>query len=355
MANGEEKTEQATQKRRQDARKKGQVCKSTELSSALDFLAFAILVPAMSMTLSSSFCQTMTEGLRNIADTSFTPNDIIRHIYTSALPAIKGWLPLIGFTALVGVASNLLQVGFLFSLQPIKPDLSRIDPLKGFQRLFSTRAVADMLKAIFKTLIIGGIAWQTLQSEWLSIIQTGLMPATHGFAVVGHVLYLIALRVGFLWLVLASADYFYQRWMYEKNMRMTKDEVRREMKEQEASPFVKGKLKQRQRQLSRNRMIQDVRKADVIVTNPITYAVALRYDSSSMRSPKVLAKGRLKVAQRIREEALRHNVPIIPNPPLARELYASVEIGEEVPTTLFQAVAELLAYVYTLRNTKRKA
>lgn len=346
----EERTEQATARRREEARKRGTVAKSPELVSAAVFLAFVILIPPLSALLSGSLIEAMRVGVASIRETDFNLNAVLRHLAAALLPAARGWLPLLAAGMAVGIAINVLQTGLLVSWFPAKPDFNRVNPLTGFQRLFSSRALVEMVKSTLKLLIIGWVAWSTVKAEQSTLMQTGVMLPESAFGAIARVIHQIGVRVGFLWLVLAAADYFYQRVMTEKSLRMTKEEVKREFKEQEVSPFVKGKMRATARRLARQRQMQDVPKADVVVTNPVTYAVAIRYDAAGMRAPMVIAKGRHRIAQKIREIAASNRIPIVPNPPLARELHATVEIGEEIPSALYQAVAEVLAYVYGMRN-----
>jgi flagellar biosynthetic protein FlhB len=341
----EERTEQATPRRRQEARRKGQVARSLEVNSACLFLAFVLALPSVLEWGGTRFLQAFQQGLWQ-AGAARLSSDLL-------LGGLGLLLPVLGILLLTGILSNVLQVGFEVSAYPLKPDLNRIDPIKGFQRLFSRRELLELLKALAKFGAIAYVAWRTLQAETPNLIMASQLPFPDALTPMSHTLYQVGLRVGILWLVLALLDYLYQRYEFEKSIRMSRYELKEEYKQTEGDPYVRQRQRQRMMEMARRRMLQDVRKADVVVTNPVTYAVALRYDRTQMNAPRVVAKGKGWLAQRIREEALRWHVPIVPNPPLARSLYAEVEVGHEIPTTLYQAVAEVLAYVYRLRRGRR--
>ncbi len=340
----EERTEQATPRRRQEARRKGQVARSAEVNGACIFLASVLILPLVLEYGGIPLLKAFQHALLQAG--TMRPTDAL---FWGALAVV---LPLMGAVMLVGVLTNLMQVGVEVSAYPLKPDLNRIDPLKGFQRLFSRRALVEMVKAFLKFGLIAWVAWRTIQSELPELVQAARLPMPDALQPMSATLSQVGLRVGVLWLVLALLDYLYQRYEHEKSIRMSRFELKEEYKQSEGDPLVRQRLRERMQKLARQRMLQEVRRADVVVTNPVTYAVALRYDRTQMNAPRVVAKGRGWLAQRIREEALKWHVPIVPNPPLARSLYAQVEVGEEIPTALYQAVAEVLAYVYRLRRTR---
>lgn len=342
----EERTEQATPRKRQEARRKGQVARSAEVNAACLFLAFVLVLPLVLRWGGERLLLTMQHGL--MAAGAMRLSDAV---LWSALALLA---PIMGIALLVALIANLMQVGFALSAHPLQPDLNRIDPVKGFQRLFSTRATVELLKALLKFGMIAWVAWRTLQGEMDTLMTTAQMALPDALAPIGNTLYQVGLRVGILWLILALLDYLYQRWEFEKSIRMSRYELKEEFRQTEGDPHVRMRQRQRMQQIARARMIQEVRRADVVITNPVTYAVALRYDRARMRAPHVIAKGKGWLAQRIREEALRWHVPIVPNPPLARSLYAQVEVGQEIPSALYQAVAEVLAYVYRLRHGRRR-
>ncbi len=254
--------------------------------------------------------------------------------------------------ALGAVAVNYLQVGFLFTSHPLKPDMNRINPVAGATRLFSPRALFELAKSMMKLLIVGWIAYKTLQSGYGLIIQAPAMAPLDMIGGVGGMLLQLGWRCAMALLVLAALDYGYQRYDYEKNLRMTREEVRQEMKQMEGDPTVRGRIRQRQREMARSRMMQEVPKADVVITNPTTYAVAVRYETEGMSAPVVVAKGQRLVAQRIREIAVANGVPIVENKPLAQSLFRQVEIGQEVPSQFYEGIAEVLAFVYQLNRQR---
>ncbi len=341
----EERTEQATPRKRQEARKKGQVARSTEINGAALFLGLVLLLP-VSMRwggerLLTAFQQQMMQA------GMMRPSDAM------LLSALAFLAPLLAGAFLIALVANAMQVGIYLTAQPLQPDLNRINPVRGFQRLFSQRSAVELLKAVLKFGLIAWVAWRTLQAETERLVFAGQLPMPHALAPMTDALYQVGLRVGALWLVLAIIDYLYQRWDFEKTIRMSRYELKEEYKQMEGDPYLRAKIRQKMQEAARQRSVQDVRRADVVVTNPVTYAVALRYDRATMSAPRVVAKGKGWLAQRIREEALRWHVPIVPNPPLARSLYAQVDIGDEIPSTLYQAVAEVLAYVYRLRRGRQ--
>lgn len=341
----EERTEQATPRKRQEARKKGQVARSTEINGAALFLGLVLLLP-VSMRwggerLLTAFQQQMMQaGMMRLSDAML-------------LSALAFLAPLMAGAFLIALVANAMQVGIYLTAQPLQPDLNRINPVRGFQRLFSQRSAVELLKAVLKFGLIAWVAWRTLQAETERLVFAGQLPMPHALAPMTDALYQVGLRVGALWLVLAILDYLYQRWDFEKTIRMSRYELKEEYKQMEGDPYLRAKIRQKMQEAAKQRSVQDVRRADVVVTNPVTYAVALRYDRTTMSAPRVVAKGKGWLAQRIREEALQWHVPIVPNPPLARSLYAQADVGDEIPSTLYQAVAEVLAYVYRLRRGRR--
>lgn len=258
--------------------------------------------------------------------------------------------PVVLGSLLAGLAGNYFQVGFLFTLDPLKPNFERIDPFAGSKRLFSRRALAEMLKSLLKITIIGYVGYRTVADDLGRF--PGLLgeeaPTVVGF--LSELVMRLMLWIGLSMLVLAIADYMYQRWEYDRSLRMTKQQVKEELRQTEGNPEVRQRIRQRQREMARRRMMQDVRKATVVVTNPTHFAVALDYRRDEMSAPAVLAKGQGFIALRIREIAQEADVPVVENPPLARELHRVADVGKEIPADLFQAVAEVLAFVYSLKQ-----
>ena len=347
-----DKTEKATPKKKADARKKGQVFQSREVSTSFILLILIVSLSALGPNiydqLTLYFKRIYQEYLVNAATLDFST---LANIYIeSALVLIKVVLPVLLISMLAGLISGYVQVGFLLTLEPLKPQFSRLNPLKGFKRFFSLRAIVELLKSIIKIVIVSVVAYSYISSqtnEILTLIDT---------TVAGVMLYIassafsVSLRICIALIVLGLLDYIYQKFDYEKNLRMTKQEVKEEFKQQEGNPEVKSKIKQKQRQMSMKRMMQEVPNADVVITNPTHYAVALKYDTQKSPAPFVIAKGQDYIALRIKEMAKQNKVEVVENKQLARTLYSTVDIGEAIPPELYQAVAEILAFVFNLKN-----
>lgn len=346
----EERTEQATPRRRQEARRRGQVARSVELSSVAVFLAVVMVLKAVSEGALQGAMESIRFALTNLSHTEFSPALALSFTSGCLGHAAKAFLPVIGVAMVVGVAVNLLQVGVMFTAEPLAPNWARLNPVAGFMRLFSRRAFVESVKTLLKVLLIGWLAFSAVRADAAMLLRTSEIDPLMVLMLVGQLLYKMAWRVGLAMLVLALLDYGFQRWEYEKSLRMTKEEVKQELKQTEGDPQVKSRIRARQQAIARRRMMQAVPKADVVVTNPTHYAVALQYDSQKMAAPTVVAKGMNLIALRIRELAQQHSVPIVENPPLAQSLYRTVDIGEQIPPELYQAVAEVLAYVYRLRR-----
>jgi flagellar biosynthesis protein FlhB len=295
----------------------------------------------------------MNMGMRNIPDEVSSTAAISYFSQLMQGPALA-LLPIAVTGVVIGLIANFVQVGFVLSGEPMVPNLQKVDPFKGFQRLFSRRSVFEGAKAAAKSCIFGYAAWSGIVASWPTLVGLSFGTPLAAVATVGGLIHGIFLRVAIAWLVLAALDYFFQRKQTNKQIMMTKQELKQEMKEMEGSPEVKAQMMQRRRKLVKGRMMDAVKKADVIVTNPTHYSVAIQYEQGKMPAPIVVAKGQDLIALKIREVAAEHRIPIVPNPPLARQLYKKCEIGDVVPRELFQAVAEVLAYVYrTLKRVRQ--
>lgn len=350
---GQEKTEEATPKRKRDARRKGTVARSVDLTGSLVLTASALMLPAAVGSICNGFMVGMKSGMSSLPnDTSFST--IGSHFWRSASPALPGLAMLIFTIMGVGVASNFVQVGFVISGEALQPSFAKLNPFEGFKRLLSSRAAFDAAKASLKAGLFGYIAWSTISANWSNLMGLSWLSPQAAIATVGLLLKGIVIKVSVCWLVLSAIDYFFQRKQVDKQLKMTKEEIKQEMKQAEASPELKAAQHRRRRQLGKGRMMQAVKSAEVIITNPTHYAIALSYDSDKHTAPVVVAKGVDILAAKIREVASENRVPIVPNPPLARALYKQCEIGDPVPKDLFQPVAEVLAYVYrTLKRIKK--
>ena len=351
---GGERTEKATPKKRKDARERGQVRKSTELVTAIMLLA---LFGALRF-LGPSIWERMGALTKSVLTGQYfsgevlCASDIPRLLAQVSLDFAWMILPLLAVALVVGVASNLLQVGFLFSTKALQPKMNRLNPLSGLKRMFSIHTLYELAKSILKVILIGVIAYNQYLAAVDQFSASAQMAPAEAIKIIWLLITDMGLRIGIALLLLSGLDYFYQWWKYEKDLRMTKYEVKLEYKQQEGDPQVKGRIKQKQRQMAMMRMMQAVPEADVVITNPTHYAVALKYDETKAPAPLVTAKGQDFVAQKIKEVAREHGVEIVENKAVAQGLYALCEIGSEVPFELYQAVAEVLAYVYKLRKGK---
>lgn len=347
-----EKTEEATPRRRQEARRKGTVAKSSDLASALTVLAAALVLPPVTSRLAESALIAFRENLSRVP-TNVSPGTLVGFTSAVAGPAILAAAPLILTMMAVGLAANFAQVGFVISAESLNPTWDKVNPINGFKRLFSMRSTFEGLKAVFKLFLFGYIAYATVASDWARIVGLGTISTAHAGQVVGQVAHTILWRIAVVWLALAAIDYFFQRKQVDKQLRMTKDELRREMKEQEGSPEIKAAQYQRRRKLLKGGLAARMKNADVVITNPTHFAIAIQYDRSKMHAPMVVAKGQDYLALKMREIASQMRVPTVENRPLARSLYKKCEVGDFVPREMFGAVAEVLAYVYrTVKNTR---
>jgi flagellar biosynthetic protein FlhB len=355
MASGGDKTEKATPKRREEARKKGQVAKSQDLGGAIVLLASLMALSSLGPASWGHMRDAMLRCLTLISTPDVVEHGGIGKILGSAmLDAAYAAAP-IGFVCMIaGTLTGVLQVGWKPSGQALKPDPKRINPLSGFKNLFGMHFVFESAKTVVKFLVVGTIASLVLfpQIDELGAL-VGLSP-DELLARGSQTVLSIAQRAGFAYLLIAAVDFAWQRYRHEKQLKMDKEEVKQEFKQQTVSPEVKGAIRRRQMQAARARMMADIPGADVVVTNPTHYAVALRY-SNEAPAPIVVAKGKDIVAARIRAIAAEHNVPVIPDPPLARALHAGVEVGTEIPDELFGAVAQVLAFVYRTAGRRAEA
>ncbi len=344
----QERTEKATPRRRQEARKKGQVAKSRELPSALVLLGGVLLLWMAGSPMVKGILSIWRGLLANCGRMSLSPESLTHMCFElgGRLAIVVG--PMVLAMAILAVMSNLAQVGWVVSSEAISPRFSNLNPVKGLKRIFSLRSLVETFKSFLKIIIVGYVAWTCIKSEWWKIFPlTGSSSWTIG-SHMSEVILKIGLRTSIALVVLGVLDYLYQRWEYERNLRMTKQEVKDEFREREGDPKVKSRIRSKQFEMARRRMMAAVPKADVVITNPQELAVALQYDSKEMAAPTVVAKGAGYLASRIKEVARHHGVPIMENKPLARALYRQVEVGYQIPPTLYKAVAEILAHVYRM-------
>jgi len=344
-----ERTEAPTQRRKDDARKRGQSGKSQELVSVGVLLAAVIGMRVLAPALWDDLGNIMREGLGHPSQGELTPQDALAMGRDTGTRMLLAMAPLFAVLAIAGVALSVGQTGLVLSSAHLKPKLSHVNPGAGFKRIVSVEGLMNLAKAMAKMGVVAVVVWMTMRGQLDSIAVMGQDTPGQGVAHMGMLGFDIAIRAASVLFVLALADWAWQRRRFLKQLRMTKEEVRQESRETDGDPQIKGAIRRR-RQALMNRMIAAVPQADVVVTNPTHYAVALKYDPVSMAAPMVVAKGERLLAQRIKEVARKHNVPVLEEPPLARALFAAVPVGQFVPANLFRAVAEVLAWVYALRS-----
>lgn len=340
-----ERTEQPTPRRRQEAREQGHVPRSTDLTAAVVLLASLLLLNALGPgMLGRALALTRELGEAGAPDGS--------DLGTWTLRALRGaatiLAPFLLLLAVCAALGSLIQSGPVLAFKRAAPRLENLSIQRGLERLFSGESLARGAMGVLKMALVAVVAYVTLRGEVLTLLAAGAIEPGGALALAVRATFTLCLRLALLLLVLGLIDYAYQRWRLESNLRMTRQEVREELKRMEGDPIIKQRRRQVQLRLLMQRLHVDVPRADVVVTNPTEYAVALRYDEQTMAAPRVLAKGRGLLAERIRQIALRHAIPVVQRPPLARALYAAVEVGQEIPATLYRAVAEVLAYVYQL-------
>ncbi len=350
----QERTEQATPKRRQEAREKGQVAKSRELASVAVLLSSLFTLYWGSSFFMTRLCGTLSYYLEHLGSIKVS----FESMQPLALLGMKQFFilmaPLFLVITVIALLSNYLQVGTLFTWEPIIPKISKINPMEGLKRLFSLQSLVEFIKSLFKLVIVTWIAWSTVRDQ-IHLLPPLLDQTPYQIiSYIGTVSFKIFWKSCLAMILLSVLDYMYQRWEFEKNLKMTKQEVKEEFKQTEGDPQVKSRIRSIQREQARKRMMQEVPEADVVITNPTHLAVALKYEAGRMQAPYVVAKGAGVLAEKIREIAREHGIPVVENKPVAQSLYKLVEVGQTIPETLFQAVAEIFAYVYRLKGRTAK-
>jgi len=348
--NDQERTEQPTAKKLQKAREKGQVPKSQEVSSAFIILTGAAVLLTAGPWIFGSLMDLM-QGIFQQLGTLNTQKESIRTLLADLFVRfLIITAPILISVAVVGIAANLAQVGFLFTLEPFSPKLSKFNPITGAKKFVSLRSLMELIKSMLKILYIGGIAWLVLRGEMEALPSLMEMSVGQIVSFIGIVSLKVMFYVSLAMLVLAAIDFTYQRWQHNKDLKMTKQEVKDERKQTEGDPKVKSRIRQVQREMAARRMMAAVPDADVIITNPTHIAIAIKYESGEMFAPQIVAKGAGLIAERIKGIALENNIPVVENKPLARTLFKTTEINDFVPADLYRAVAEVLAYVYRLKG-----
>ena len=353
---GGEKTEPATQKKLDDARKEGKVARSKDLTQGIDLLVLFLLIKVFVGYMGERFMGLFDSTLGRMAEFMQVNQDELSMQAVSVMlnnAILELFLiiwPFLAFGFVITFIVTVYQVGWKVSAKPMQPKMSKFNPINGFKRIFSKDSLFELLKSIVKIGVIAYVAYTNIVDEADSLFILYEIELNQAIALVGEIIIEFGIEISIVFIVIGIVDYFYQKWKFSEDMKMTKQEVKDEYKNTEGDPQIKGRIRQKMREASQRRMMQDVPKADVVITNPTHFAVAIKYDAEVSKAPVVVAKGEDYLAQKIKEVAREHNVEIVENKPLARMLYHNVEIGAEIPPELYQAVAEVLAMVYHMKN-----
>lgn len=354
---GQEKTEPASQKRRQQAREKGEVAKSREIAGAATFLVMAGALAFGARHAVVCVAQMMRDGFLSIGDVENVGGKGLALLGQSISAVLPLLLAVFGLLAFVAIASNIGQFGLLWSMEPLKPKFNKLNPFPKLKKIFfSKNTVVELLKTLLKVGVLGFIGWQVVAGFLPTIVHLPMRDVGQAGSALGDILLALYAAVGAGTVAIAALDFAWQKRQHEEQLKMTKEEVKRERMEQDGNPVFKGARRQKHREMSLNRALSEVPKADVIVTNPTHFAVAIRYRAEEGRAPVVIAKGQDNIALAMRREARRRGIPVVEQKPLARALYRHVKVGRPVPQRLYQAVAEVLAYIYKIneRRTVRR-
>lgn len=346
----DERTEPATPRRREEARERGHVARSQDLSSAVILLAAVVGLFLFGETFVGGLADGTRGVLGNLAGVDGARDNLLLHYGATLGAAARGTLPLLVLVVAAALAVNLVQVGFLFNAEGLAPKLGNLDPVQGFRKIFSLRSLVRLAAGLLKIAAVGAVVFASIWIERARLLGLSDRSFDEVARVLADLSLVVAFRAVLVLLVLAVVEYGYQRWQYERDLRMSRQEVREELRRYEGDPRIRERRRAIQRQLALQRMMQEVPKATVVITNPTHVAVALEYRPKEMPAPRVVAKGAELLAQRIREAAMEHGVPLVERPELARALYRTAEVGQQVPVELYQAVAEVMAYVFRLRG-----
>ncbi|HWL13464.1 MAG TPA: flagellar biosynthesis protein FlhB [Ureibacillus sp.] len=348
---GGDKTEKATPKKRQDARKKGQVVKSQDVSAAVVLLSlFLFLYAAGPMIIEGIFGFLHQAFEKNILIETLNTETVMQ-IYTDSLKEMAIiLLPFMAIAMVAGVLANFMQFGFLFTTESLKLDLKKMDPIKGIKKIISVRAIVNLIKSLLKISFIGTVTTVIIWMNLEQVLSLSFQSPWDTLSTVAKLTGMMGIAASLTLVLIALIDYIYEKYEYEKQLRMSKQDIKDEYKNAEGDPKIKSKIKQRQREMAMRRMMQEIPNADVVITNPTHYAIALKYDDENMEAPQIVAKGTDFVAQKIKMIAKENDVVMVENRPLARAMYDQVEIGQQVPEEFFKAIAEILAYVYRIKR-----
>ena len=345
-----ERTEPATPRRIEKAREEGQVARSQELTTFSLLMVAAAGIAFIGANVVDKLLNIMKAGMQLERELAFQPDLMLNRFYELSIEGLIAIAPLLLPLAVVAFFAPMMLSGWMMSTKALMPRFDRINPVNGFGRIFSVHSLVELVKALAKTAVIGGVATLIIWQKKEEVMALMTVPVDAGISRTGDYLATSFLLIIGAMVLVVAIDVPFQIWQHAKQLRMTKEEIRKEHKEDEGDPYVKAKIRGLQREAARRRMMAEIPKADVIVTNPTHYAVALKYKSDSMRAPTVVAKGVHLLAARIRELGEEHRVPILEAPPLARALYFHTELESEIPEKLYAAVAEVLAYVFQLRR-----
>jgi|SRR5690625_1443967 len=345
-----EKTEKATPKKREDEREKGRVAKSQDVNTALLLLFSFIILATLGTFMKESMLTLYVSSFTEYIHWNITKQSLLRLLQETIIQFAMIVAPVMLIAFLIAIGANLLQVGFLFTTEPLKFDLKKIDPIQGAKRIFSIRALVELLKSFFKIVFIGTITFMVIWIYKDDMMMLALKQPENAVAFFGRVTIIMGIAATIALLFLAILDYMYQKYDFEKNIRMSKQDIKDEHKNVEGDPLIKSKLREKQRQVAMRRMMEEVPKADVVITNPIHYAIAIKYDENIASAPYIVAKGKDEIALKIKEVAKAHDIMTVENKPLARSLYDQVEINDVIPEEFYQAIAEILAFVYQMEK-----
>ncbi|WP_455715734.1 flagellar biosynthesis protein FlhB [Anaerosporobacter sp.] len=350
---GGEKTEEATPKKLDKARDEGQVAKSQELNTAVMLLALFLSLKIFIGTIGDKFIEAFQksfESITLIVKDDMSMNSILSLLGYALRSILLISLPIFLIGIVAGILVNIVQIKWKVTSKPLKPTLSKLNPINGFKRMFSKEKLVELLFSVLKIILIGVLVYSTLKDQWKLLFNLYDFTLFQAIGVIGDMVISLGLKISYMFLIIGFADLFYQKRKFKKDMMMSKQEIKDEWKNAEGDPQVKGKIKSKMQEASRRRMMNAIPNADVVITNPTHFAVALQYDRESSSAPMVVAKGADYMAQKIKDIARENKVEIVENKPLARMLYFNVEIDQEIPQELYQMVAEILAYVYRVKN-----
>lgn len=350
---GGDKTEEATSKKLNDARMEGQVARSTELITASGLATLFIVLKIFIGFIADNFLETFKKSFQNIdkiASEEFTIRTSEGILSDAIWTIIKTCIPVFAIAMLVSIGVILFQVKWKISTKVLRPKFSKINPFTGFRKIFSKDKLVELIIEVLKISVISYVVYDTLKDEWKTLLILYNIDLNQAILLIGNLVIDLGIKISMIFLVIGLADLIYQKLKFKKDMRMSKQEVKDEFKNSEGDPQVKSKIKAKMREVSQRRMMQAIPQADVVITNPTHLAAAIKYDKESSEAPVLLAKGADYLAQKIKDIAKENNIEIVENKPLARMLYYNVEVGAEIPPELYQMTAEVLAYVYGLKN-----